>query len=218
MVNHHYIGTGTLTLTKITPVIQALFGAFKVKMIEDDTAYVVQDSQTNSTTWTDIAENVVEIFGDKIGVQDTDDTETIIIKLIYRFNVPDDHEVFVSIIESILDDMTVDFEELLALANICDDGHGLSKIEFDAAWTSDKPRVFEFGGAGTYLSKEVHVYVTAPHARCLGNMLDNALSKNDFISAANIINTEVAALLNTIQDGQKRKAVIDVLKTYGSRF
>src|SRR3546814_19409038 len=52
-------------------------------------------------------------------------------------------------------DGSSDLDALLLIASCFDDGHHLTAIQFEGCWHCSRPRLFEFGGNGCYLSREV---------------------------------------------------------------
>lgn len=90
------------------------------------------------------------------------------------------------------------------IATRFDDGHNLTAIQFEGCWYCSKPRLFEFGGNGCYLSREVQVFRTSSQALQLGDQLRNTILAADIEEASALIALEAANLLAGITDEQFR--------------
>ena len=66
------------------------------------------------------------------------------------------------------------------------------------------PRLFEFGGHGCFISRELTVSSESTHALQLGAELRTAILAGDLAAAANRIANETLALLAAITDDQVR--------------
>ncbi|MBN0002054.1 hypothetical protein JTL74_32920, partial [Pseudomonas aeruginosa] len=85
-----------------------------------------------------------------------------------------------------------------------DDGHHLTAIQFEGCWHCSKPRLFEFGGNGCYMSREAQVFRTSSHALQLGDQLRKTIVATDIEEASALIALEAANLLAGITDEQFR--------------
>ena len=102
---------------------------------------------------------------------------------------------------------SADLEALLLIASRFDDGHHLTAIQFEGCWYCSKPRLFEFGGHGCYLSREVQVFRTSSQALQLGDQLRKAIVATDIEEASALIALEAANLLAGINDEHFRLSV-----------
>ena len=162
MANNYYEGTGVLVLNRVTPVIKALFGAFALDENHpgNGQAYIAQIAETNDPRWTDVLDGL-ENLATQLGIPMPDDEELSIPPLLERlaahFGADQDGELE-NLIEHHQFEDGADLEALLLIATRFDDGHNLTAIQFEGCWYCSKPRLFEFGGNGCYLSREVQVF------------------------------------------------------------
>ncbi|WP_436968343.1 hypothetical protein [Burkholderia multivorans] len=208
MANNYYEGTGVLVLERVTPVIKALFGAFAL----DDShpgngqAYIAQIAETNDPRWTDVLDGL-EGLATQLGIPMPDDEELEIPPLLERlaahFGAEQDAELE-NLIEHHQFEDSADLEALLLIASCFDDGHHLSAIQFEGCWYCSKPRLFEFGGSGCYLSRDIQVFRTSSQALQLGEQLRKTILAADIEEASALIALEAANLLAGINDEQFR--------------
>src|SRR3546814_2427231 len=92
-------------------------------------------------------------------------------------------------------DGSSDLDALLLIASCFDDGHHLTAIQFEGCWHCSRPRLFEFGGNGCYLSREVQVFRTSSQALQLGEQLHKTILAADIEEASALIALEAANLL-----------------------
>lgn len=90
------------------------------------------------------------------------------------------------------------------IASCFDDGHHLTAIQFEGCWHCSRPRLFEFGGNGCYLSREVQVFRTSSQALQLGDQLLKTILSADIEEASALIALEAASPLAGINDEQLR--------------
>ncbi|MCO2496577.1 hypothetical protein FA334_11190 [Pseudomonas aeruginosa] len=208
MANNYYEGTGVLVLDHVTPVIKALFGAFALDENHpgNGQAYIAQIAETNDPRWTDVLDGL-ENLATQLGIPMPDDEELSIPPLLERlaahFGADQDGELE-NLIEHHQFEDGADLEALLLIATRFDDGHNLTAIQFEGCWYCSKPRLFEFGGNGCYLSREVQVFRTSSQALQLGDQLRNTILAADIEEASALIALEAANLLAGITDEQFR--------------
>lgn len=208
MANNYYEGTGVLVLNRVTPVIKALFGAFALDENHpgNGQAYIAQIAETNDPRWTDVLDGL-ENLATQLGIPMPDDEELSIPPLLERlaahFGADQDGELE-NLIEHHQFEDGADLEALLLIATRFDDGHNLTAIQFEGCWYCSKPRLFEFGGNGCYLSREVQVFRTSSQALQLGDQLRNTILAADIEEASALIALEAANLLAGITDEQFR--------------
>ena len=87
--------------------------------------------------------------------------------LAVHFGADEDEELG-NLIERHSFEDTADLDALFLIATRFDDGHHLTAIQFEGCWYCSKPRLFEFGGNGCYLSREVRVISSSSQALQLG--------------------------------------------------
>ncbi|HCF1530120.1 TPA: hypothetical protein ACRL9G_002090 [Pseudomonas aeruginosa] len=211
MANNYYEGTGVLVLERVTPVIKALFGAFALDASHpgNGQAYIAQIAKTNDPRWTDVLDGLEDLAA-QIGILMPDDEELSIPPLLERlaahFGAEQDGELE-NLIEHHKFEDSADLEALLLISSCFDDGHHLSAIQFEGCWYSSRPRLFEFGGDGCYLSREVQVFRTSSQALQLGDQLRKTILAADIEEASALIALEAANLLAGINDEQFRLTV-----------
>lgn len=186
MANNYYEGTGVLVLNRVTPVIKALFGAFALDENHpgNGQAYIAQIAETNDPRWTDVLDGL-ENLATQLGIPMPDDEELSIPPLL---------------------------ERLAAHFGADQDGELENLIEhhqFEGCWYCSKPRLFEFGGNGCYLSREVQVFRTSSQALQLGDQLRKTIVASDIEEASALIALEAANLLAGINDEYFRLNVRD---------
>jgi len=213
MANNYYEGTGVLVLDRVTPVIKALFGAFRLDehCPGNGQAYIAQIAETNDPQWTDVLDGL-ENLATQLGIPMPDDEELSIPPLLERlaahFGADQDGELE-NLIEHHQFEGGADLEALLLIASRFDDGHHLTAIQFEGCWYCSKPRLFEFGGNGCYLSREVQVFRTSSQALQLGDQLRKTIVASDIEEASALIALEAANLLAGINDEHFRLNVRD---------
>ena len=211
MANNYYEGTGVLVLDHVTPVIKALFGTFALDESHpgNGQAYIALIAETNDPRWTDVLDGLEELAA-QLDIPMPDDEELSIPPLLERlaahFGAEQDEELE-NLIEHHQFEDSADLEALLLIATCFDDGHHLTAIQFEGCWYCSKPRLFEFGGHGCYLSREVQVFRTSSQALQLGDQLRKAIVATDIEEASALIALEAANLLAGINDEHFRLSV-----------
>lgn len=211
MANNYYDATGVLILDQVTPVITALFGAFRLDETSpgDGEVYIARLSESDDPQWDDVLEGLVELAnalgqplpaGDDIGMQ------AILSALAGHFRA-NDHEDLKQLIEHDSFEESADLEALFLIATCLDDGHGLAAIKLEGAWHCDKPRLFEFGGEGAFISREITLYGTSSLALELGHGIREALLQGNLDEAANCLALDLNRLLSGVRDGDTREAL-----------
>lgn len=204
MANNYYEATGVLVLDRVTPVIQALFGAFALDESHpgNGQAYIAQIAETNDPRWTDVLDGLEDLAA-QLGIPMPDDEELSIPPLLERlaahFGADQDGELE-NLIEHHQFEDSADLEALLLIASCFDDGHRLTAIQFEGCWHCSRPRLFEFGGNGCYLSREVRVISSSSQALQLGDQLRKAIVAADIEEASALIALETINLLAGVSD------------------
>lgn len=117
------------------------------------------------------------------------------------------HKELTYFIEDCTFEEDADLQALFLLATCFDDGHGLQEIRFEGCWHCSKPRLFEFGGHGAFLSREVNVIGTSSEHLIMGENLRGAILSNDAGSAADMIFASLSLHLLGIHDETIRAAI-----------
>lgn len=204
MANNYYQATGTLKLKAITPVIKALFGVFEVQEYKDGEAYIMEEGADISY------ESVADCIATEMNVGRADAVKDCLIEMADKLGKKSEVEAFLGE-DSIDGEDDADLEFLFRLALLMDDGHGLTSLYIEGAWTSDKMRLGEFGGNGYYVGKNFVIGVGSSAAAQYGRSVDAAISDNNLVDAARQISSYVQGLLNGITDDGARASVTALL-------
>ncbi|MCW3660290.1 hypothetical protein ACVSNE_00190 [Pseudomonas aeruginosa] len=216
MANNYYEGTGVLMLDRVTPVIKALFGDFALdeNYPGNGQAYIARIAETNDPQWSDVFDGLEDLAA-QLSVpmpedEGSDDEGLPIPQVLERlaefFGGSKDEEL-ANLIEHYNFEDGADLDALLLIATCLDDGHHLTAIQFEGCWYCSKPRLFEFGGDGCYLSREVQVVRASSQVLQLGDQLRKAILAADAEKASAVIAMEAGSLLAGIHDGQFRMNV-----------
>jgi hypothetical protein len=116
---------------------------------------------------------------------------------------------------------SADLEALMLIASCFNDGYNLAAIQFEGCWHCSKPRLFEFGGEGCFLSRELSVFSGSRQALDLGLDLRQAILADDLDQAAARIAKETLSLLagvseESIRDRLRRRVIEQLLGTASS--
>ncbi|MGZ3129318.1 hypothetical protein [Pseudomonas aeruginosa] len=212
MANNYYEGTGVLVLDRVTPVIKALFGAFALDASYpgNGEAYIAQIAETNDPQWDDVLEGLADLaatLGLDLPDQQGDSPLSSALEVLAEHFGADQDEELENLIEHHQFEDGAELEALFLIATCFDDGHHLSAIQFEGCWYCSKPRLFEFGGNGCFLSREVRIFRTSSEASQLGHRLRNAILASDAEEASAVIALEDANLLAGIHDESFRLKV-----------
>ena len=208
MANNHYEATGVLVLDRVTPVIRALFGGFQLDADYpgNGEAYIALVGNA-PPSWDDLREELVELakpLGFIPSVAATPPVGEVLQVLAQHFGA-DGNVALMSLIGRDRFEDAADLHVLFLLATCFDDGHHLREIRFEGCWHCDKPLLFEFWGAGHYLSREFEAHSASGHALQLGHLIREALSSGDFDQGATVIARETDRLLAGIRNAAHRR-------------
>lgn len=213
MANNYYDMTGVLVLKEVTPVIKALFGVFELdgNYPGNGQAYIAYISESTSSQWDSVLENLVEL-AEELGLSLLDDedesVEACLERLAEHFGASG-NEQLVNLIENGDFDNEACVDDLFMIAKAFDDGHGLTAFKTESSWHCSKPRLFEFGGAGNFTGSHVSVEGSSNQICDLGESIEKALSGGDIGEVANILHKQIGGYLAGIYDSSKR----DMVKT-----
>lgn len=203
--------TGVLELEKVTPAIKALFGAFNMdeSYPGDGKVYIARISEGQDTSWEAVMDDLRAWAAElALNVGDELSPKDVLTALAGHFGKADD-AWFAEIgdaIEPALD-QDAEIEILFGIAQRIDDGHGLKAIRLEGAWHCDKPRLFEFGGYGLYVGKNVTVGASSTEVLTQGGSLDKLLETGDTQAAAMIVLQDIQHILDGIPNDQHRAAI-----------
>ncbi|RMX06808.1 hypothetical protein D8I35_09945 [Corticibacter populi] len=211
MANNYYDATGVLVLDRVTPVIRALFGGFNLDETYpgDGKVYIARISESNDPQWDDLLETLTDLAEQlDLASQATDDeppTVASVLRALSRHFGTDNSEALNQLIDNDPFDGPADLDALFLIATHFDDGHNLVELHMQGCWHCSKPRLFEFGGDGCFLSRELSLFSASEHVLYLGVDLRKALLANDIQTSATQIAQETLDLLCAISDDQLRK-------------
>ena len=211
MANNYYDATGVLILDQVTPVITALFGAFNLDQTYpgNGEVYIARISETNDPQWDDVLEGLTDLAnalkcplpaGYEVSI------EGYLRNLVKHFHA-EDNEDLENLIQHHPFEDGADLAALFLIATCFDDGHGLKAIKFESAWHCSKPRLFEFGGEGIFISREIVLYGASSRALELGHDLHGALLQGSLDEAADRLALETLNVLSGISDDVKRQTL-----------
>jgi hypothetical protein len=211
MANNYFDGTGVLVLDRVTPVIATLFGGFKLDGAYpgNGEAYIARLSESHDPQWDDVLD-ALTVLADSLGLTPLAEPNAGIkmyLRVLAKHFGTEDREDLEHLIESHDFDDRANLEALFLIATCFDDGHGLKAIKFEGAWYCDKARLFEFGGEGMFISREVSLVSTSSRALALGQDLREALLSHGLDQAVAWITCEVNSLLASITDDETRAAL-----------
>jgi hypothetical protein len=224
MANNYYDATGVLVLDRVTPVITALFGRFKLDASYPGNrqAYIAHLADTNDPQWNDVLIDLITLaaqldlpapgcdeaeWEDSESSDDSNDSEPtmkVILSLLAGHFGVDGKADLLNLIEHAKFEDCADLDTLFLIATCFDDGHNLQEIRLEGCWHCSKPRLFEFGGDGRFLSREVEMSSTSTRAIGLGNALRTFLVNGRINDAAKVLDLEVRRLLAGVTDNEQR--------------
>lgn len=224
MANNYYDATGVLVLDQVTPVISALFGRFRLDPTYpgDGKIYIARLSEYHIPQWNDVLVDLMALAAQlDLPAPDLAEEEEgggdlaieVALDLLASHFGAEQNTDLQALIEHHEFQEEADLEALFAIATAFDDGHHLVAIEFEGSWYCSKPRLFEFGGAGCYLSREVRLFRGSSTVLPLGQALRAAIVANDPEAAAALIAKETQSLLVGISNDHFRMRAVQRVAT-----
>jgi hypothetical protein len=206
MANNYYDMTGILRLSRVTPIIRALFGDYELDETYpgNGSAYIANISESTSLSWDNVRENLEDLV-QEYGLSLPEDAEDCIEELLYLLSEhfkQDGDEELGNFIEHNTFEEEPSLFELFMLASKFDDGHGLHSIHYEGCWYCSKPRLFEFGGHGQYIGKHFSLGRSSNDALTLGEALDTAVAGQDAEAVVSALDAELDRLLAGIASEQ----------------
>lgn len=222
MANHYYDMTGVLRLGSVTPVIQALFGAFDLDATfpGEDEVYIANISERTTCRWNHVAERLyalVEQLGlaTSVPLQDEANVPVLLTVLAQYYGVADHPDFKQDVSGQFEESEDADLEVLFNLARLFDDGHGLFALKTEGAWHSDRIKSFCFGGDGLYRGLHAGGYLSSTNILSLTEGMDGALTAGKVDEVVDMLAQHISRLLDGIGD----PAVRDVVrKQLGARL
>lgn len=211
MANNYYDMTGVLNLSKVTPVIKALFSVFELNKIPagNGQAYIADIAESSNCSWDSVLENLQELAKELRVKLESNPAETVaevLSALSVHFDAGKNEELNLLIERSNFED-DADLYALFTIAKAFDDGHGLKGYKTEASWHCDQPRLFEFGGCGDFTGSHVSVGGSSDQIVQLGEEIEAALATDNTDAAAGAIQNKLDSLLAGIYDDNARAQV-----------
>ena len=175
---NYYDATGVLMLDRVTPVISALFGSFHLDGSYpcNGKAYIARLAEINDPQWSDVLNGLMALAAqldlptpDDAEGEDGEDSDTelsmpALIDLIAPHFGADQNQDLANLIEHHPFEGSADLDALFLIATCFDDDHHLVAIQLEGCWSCSPSRLFEFGGHGCFISRELTVSSESTHA------------------------------------------------------
>lgn len=213
MANSYSDSTGVLRFAgpvNATPVIKALFGPFELDPTHPggNQAYIASISESSWTHWEAIVDSIegeLEALGIAAPeLTDEDSAIEVLLSLLgAKFGCSNAVQGFIAGVDF---DGRADIHELFDLAMLFDDGHGLASVSVETGWHCDKPRLFEFGGAGEHYSKHFRGHTSSSMPLGVGGEVDTAMSEGDVQRAGRALASQALKVLDWAVDEQLRSS------------
>lgn len=209
MANNYYDATGVLVLDQVTQVITTLFGTMNLNPTypgNGEVYFAIIAGETGAH-WDNIRDDLIALaqsLGLSVPNDDSPAMADVLGVVSGHFGADQDEELQ-RLIEHHRFEDDVDLAALFLIATRLDDGHGLNEIRIEGCWYCSKARLFNFGGEGSFISREFSVFGTSGHALHLGNRIRQALLIQDLEYAANELLHETRRLLAGIGDETQRQ-------------
>ena len=210
MTNYISAGRGVLVLTKVTPVIQALFGPFKLDAAsaESGAAFIAVGPQDDNPTWQNIYVTLSPLISSlslETQYLSDDDLPAALQLIAAHFHVQS-NPILVDLLRSHPFGGKADLSTLFLLARLFNDGHGLTAIRLG---TAHFPRDGQspFGGAGSFISDHLRLTTSSEDGLTLGDDLHRAIESDDLDQAASRIAGCVQTILDSVSKPEIRQAL-----------
>lgn len=212
-------GTGILTMRRITPIINALFGLYDLRKMNSskNKFYVARRSNKIPPTWKTITHRLHEAAVDTFELdflspcvhnpQVYFDNLILLMDNDERFSMDQLNHLADGVCAMKVKER-VELDALFNIALSLNDGHQLETLHFKSAWHSHKPRVFYFSGDGIYASKEAVLKVDVHSATLYAEAVCSALKKQDVNAASKQVCEYLAIRLANVFDRDLRGALI----------
>ncbi|MGU1062139.1 hypothetical protein ACSEPQ_04595 [Pseudomonas aeruginosa] len=203
MIYNYYDSTGVLMLDRVTPVINALFGAFNLDETDPGNGHarLTRLSESDEPQWSEVLELLVKLAGELDLAVPTGNIRSTLWALVEHFGADQDEDL-ARLIERHAFEDTADLDALFQIASCFDDGHHLSAILFQGCWNCSKPRLFQVGGDACFMSREVSLFGASSHTLEIGMEVRKAYLAGDVDAACIRIAQEATRLISGIADQQ----------------
>lgn len=208
--------TGVLVLTAVTPVIHALFDPFELDPSHpgNGQAMIVDISDRTSASWSDVYDNLISLAVSLSVFQvGQDDINDVVQALAKHFDAANDPRLPLLLDSLRINEtnhwaQTPDLQLLFGIAQILDDGHGLSACKVETGWHGSPPRLFEVGGHGAFIGTHVSYNAGSQKAVLLGESLEKALATGSYGDAGDLAFGHVKSLLDGFTSSEARQKVL----------
>ncbi len=209
MANNYYDATGVLLLDRVTPIIFALFGGYHLDESHpgDGAAYIARRSESNDLQWSAVKDELIGLatqLHPTLSIKEDVSFEAVLEAFATHFGA-DKNEEFAHFVAHHRFEDSAELDALFRIATCFNDGHNLAAIQFEGCWHCEKPRLFEFGGNGCFISCEIRLFGTSTHVLQLGEKLRNAILANSIDDATTLIAQETLDVLAGIKSEELRE-------------
>lgn len=214
-IDYHNSSGGHLIYTgqpNVTPLLEALLGGFALDLyvVGKDTCVTVCSECNDSPSWGSIISSVAQWCAERgdtnLASFDVDEVEEVdeAIKVFGRVaaHLGREPESILSVAEPMIDDLwdTPSVLDVIELAKLLDDGHGLVGVSLSTAYTASRPVHDGFGGAAHYVGRHLYAELfTSSFLHCSAS-IDEALCKGDLSEAARLLAEPLMATLGGVAD------------------
>ena len=204
MANTYLDQTGTIRVEAVTPIIQALFGAYNLDATTpgQGDVYIASGTETANITWdairADLHDTAVSL-GLDVQESDSESMPEILGALAEHFHCADD-PFLLALMEE--DDWEGDssLSVLFELAKRFNDGHDMQYFKIEGAWTCNRPLLGQFGGYGEFGSEHYAICEDSRSIAELGLEIHKALINGDTDQVASLLFDQVTDLFDGIYD------------------
>lgn len=212
MTNYYTDTTGVASIQKVTPIIRAFFADLSREPIQDgDTSItLVMSTSLCEVTWDGIHHDLnAMIYALSIGdakqqktMSELEFVDTLSL-LANHFKVSGNADLL-NFIDHTDFEEAVELADLFFLASVFDDGHGLSLVEVETAFTCEKFRLYAFGGSTQVIGQHYAIHMDTNTIHNFAATLNCALASNDLHNAARIVHNHLNQLLVGVKKENER--------------
>lgn len=211
MANNYYQFTGLVTVDKLTLVIKAILGPYLYEDTEPDTKQfiIARDEGDGELTWLTLLEGLSELGKYEpehttieealrkvaINIDAIDPMEHVLLDPTFR--IPSKES------DSYGYDDYLSWNEVFRILVALDDGHHISSIMVEGAYTCSRMRLFEFGGTAVFISERVKLDRETSMDTAYAEELDRALTES-VDAATEVIGRRIMYLMREVRDPAMR--------------
>jgi hypothetical protein len=209
MANTYGDATGLLMFdgsARITPVIRLLFTPFKLGKTPEASGtehYVAVLAEDNAHFWDSYICRLADAAEAAFGIHFNDPRPDRLLRELGA-HLGFDLTAFVETIDL---DTSVALADVVRLAFLLDDGHNLSGLCLEGCWHCDRPRLWEFGGFASYVSRRYALDLSTSELLDFARALDAGLSQ-DTARAAGAVVDLITRLASGLADDATRVALL----------